>query len=123
MKTAEEILEPFRGKGSFANCVDFDDAIAAMEEYAAQSHWLPYPANFPGESGWYAIALLPVNHSNSGMEDKTDVSGENAWRNSFGYNIGWWHNFRWYIHREDVTDRVTHWKERDAVPDLKPADT
>lgn len=31
--TAREILAPLRGKGNFFNCVDFDDAIKAMETY------------------------------------------------------------------------------------------
>lgn len=36
-KTAEEILTPLRGNGNFINCIDFDDAVKAMEEYANQT--------------------------------------------------------------------------------------
>ena len=34
MKTPEEMLN--RGNGNFINCTDYDDAIKAMKEYAAQ---------------------------------------------------------------------------------------
>jgi hypothetical protein len=34
-KTAEEILTPLRGKGNFSNCVDYEDALKAIKEYAA----------------------------------------------------------------------------------------
>lgn len=34
MKTPEEFLT--RGKGNFINCTDYDDAIQAMKDYAAQ---------------------------------------------------------------------------------------
>ena len=33
-KTAEEMLT--RGKGNFINCTDYDDALTAMHQYAAQ---------------------------------------------------------------------------------------
>lgn len=35
MKTPEEYLT--RGKGSFINCTDYDDAIQAMKDYAAEA--------------------------------------------------------------------------------------
>ena len=36
MKSREEILTPLRGTGKYYHCVDYEDALKAMEEYTSQ---------------------------------------------------------------------------------------
>lgn len=76
--------------------------------------------DLPKSYGWYAVAVNPVNQDDY-KDRPTDM---NSWRESFGFNIGWFNGDGFYEARfhgdgaEDITKRVTHWAERPTVPIL-----
>jgi len=53
MKSREEILTPLRGTGKYYHCVDYEDALKAMEEYASQQA----QASTPPVSAMYSKEL------------------------------------------------------------------
>jgi len=82
---------------------------------------LPLPS--PGYDR-YLVVLNPRNHADfSDMEPAM-----NGWRNRFGIHVAMYDTYghrKWRIDgegrvpfNEDVTDRVTHWAELPAVPQL-----
>ena len=82
--------------------------------------------NGPEEDcGWFAVAIVPNNHSGTTHEDKTDLSGDNSWRESFGFTKAWFNGSRWWEpdphgnRSKEITERVTHWGYLPAVPELK----
>ena len=74
--------------------------------------------------GWFAVAVLPRNHSGSDEEQKTDLYGDNDWRESFGFTKAWLNNGEWYepnntgIRSNNITNLVTHWDYLPKVPVL-----
>lgn|SRR5574343_26931 len=87
--------------------------------------WISVLEKLPLESGWYAVAILPNNHS--GLDNdrsRVDINGDNRWRESFGFSKGWFHDGRFYqpdSHRygsEEITHRATHWAKLPPVPPI-----
>jgi hypothetical protein len=79
----------------------------------------------PAESyGWFAVAVLPRNHSGSGEKDSTDLAEDNSWRKSFGFTKAWLNNGEWYepnshgYGNDNITRLVTHWDYLPEVPIL-----
>lgn len=74
--------------------------------------------------GWFAVAVLPRNHSGSNDEQKTDLKGDNSWRESFGFTKAWLNNGAWYEpnntgnRSNNITNLVTHWDYLPSVPVL-----
>lgn len=74
--------------------------------------------------GWFAVAVLPRNHSGSEHKGKTDLEGDNNWRNSFGFTKAWLNNSEWYepnttgMRTNEITNLVTHWAYLPKVPIL-----
>lgn len=74
------------------------------------------------EYGWFAVAVLPRNHSGV-VDEKSDflglcdLKGDNDWRKSFGFEKAWLHNGEWYVadhvgpRCKNITKLVTHWGE------------
>lgn len=71
MKTPEEFLT--RGKGNFINCTDYDDAIQAMKDYAAQE-----VAKFISSKPMLADSLPLSELKQTLYEVNTLISGWNA---------------------------------------------
>lgn len=74
--------------------------------------------------GWFAVAVLPKNHSGSGDDEKCDLKGDNSWRSEFGFSKAWFNNGEWYEadpngnRTNNITRFVTHWGELPEVPEL-----
>ncbi len=74
--------------------------------------------------GWFAVAVLPRNHSGAKDGDKCDLDGDNRWRDSFGFSKAWLNNGRWFEPSStggmsnDITELVTHWDYLPKVPIL-----
>lgn len=69
--------------------------------------------------GWYAAAVLPVNHA------ELDADGINSWRAQFGFTKVWYNRSshgQWWEpdphgnRTQPIGDRMTHWAELPAVP-------
>lgn len=77
--------------------------------------------------GWFAVAVLPRNHSGSSDEHKSDLNGDNDWRKSFGFTKAWFNNNEWYepnttgMRTNNITNLVTHWSYLPEVPILENA--
>lgn len=75
--------------------------------------------------GWFAVAVLPRNHSGSDMGYKEDLKGDNSWRKSYGFSKAWLNNGEWYepshtgSRNNNITRLVTHWDYLPEVPELK----
>ena len=75
--------------------------------------------------GWFAVAVLPKNHSGSTHEQKTNLDGDNNWRKSFGFTKAWLNNGEWYepnttgMRCNNITNLVTHWSYLPEVPVLE----
>jgi len=81
--------------------------------------------NLPKEKcGWFSVAILPRNHSGSGLGDETKLEGDNLWRKSFGFTKAWFNNGEWFeanMHghgSNNITELVTHWDYLPNVPIL-----
>ncbi len=76
------------------------------------------------QHGWFAVAVLPRNHSGSQEKDKCDLEGDNGWRKSFGFSKAWFNNGQWFEpsstggRSNNVTEIVTHWDYMPEVPVL-----
>ena len=74
--------------------------------------------------GWFAVAILPSNHSGSGLGDATGLEGDNSWREDFGFSKAWFNNGEWFeanMHgrrSNNITELVTHWGYLPKVPVL-----
>ena len=75
--------------------------------------------------GWFAVAVLPLNHSGSEHEMKTNLEGDNDWRKRFGFTKAWLNNGEWYepdatgFRTRNITNLVTHWDYLPEVPVLE----
>lgn len=74
--------------------------------------------------GWFAVAILPRNHSGSDEKDSSNLDGDNSWRKSFGFTKAWLNNGEWYeadsigYRSNNITRFVTHWDYLPEVPVL-----
>ncbi len=59
MKSREEILTPLRGTGKYYHCVDYEDALKAMEEYTSQQALASTPPVSAMEDGWVKVEIDP----------------------------------------------------------------
>lgn len=88
--------------------------------------WHPISEPPPRKFGWFAAAILPVNHADIG------VAEINEWRSKFGFSKVWYNGNsvgKWWEpdphgpRSEAIAERITHWAELPPVPmiDEKPA--
>lgn len=74
--------------------------------------------------GWFAVAILPRNHSGSVEGKNEDLEGDNRWRKKFGFVKAWFNNGEWYeadatgSKTRNITRLVTHWDYLPEVPIL-----
>lgn len=74
--------------------------------------------------GWFVVAVLPLNHSGSEHKNKTNLKGDNDWREKFGFTKAWLNNGEWYepnttgMRTNNITHLVTHWDYCPKVPVL-----
>ena len=74
--------------------------------------------------GWFVVAVVPGNHSGAVHGDKTDLAGDNSWREQYGFTKAWLNNGEWYEPNHtgnrsyEITNLVTHWDYPPAVPEL-----
>lgn len=82
--------------------------------------WKPITEPPTENCGWYAAAVLPVNHA------ELDAAGINSWRAQFGFTKVWYnhsgsHGSWWEPdphgnRSKPISDRMTHWAELPPVP-------
>lgn len=86
--------------------------------------WKLFEASAVIPHGWYAVAVLPKNHSGSLSPEKTDLEGDNSWRESFGFEKAWHNNGNFFVADPfsygtcKITDLVTHYANLPTVPTI-----
>ncbi len=104
MKSKEEILTPLRGTGKYYHCVDYEDALKAMEEYTSQQALASTPPVSAMEDGWVKAETPPETNErvlclcDTGLR-RVGYFYKNEWEqdgpySSFkqdGYTVTHWH--------------------------------
>ena len=88
---------------------------------ASSLDWKPISEPPTRRCGWFAGAILPVNH------DSIEIEEINAWRAQFGFAKVWYNQSstgKWWEATPDdrssrlIGVRMTHWAELPTVPRL-----